>query len=237
MRPSYFAPLHSPDQDTHNPDIPQHILRQLQCADPQINIDLPPQVRSTAHLPQHTLTEFLNILPLSYFELQSKIYSPSPIYLRASSLFMARRPRARSSFRIAFEAYVLFLSTLGVFIQVKFQANSVSPFEDATISSFVVVISIYMGTVIVGKKFKFIRPIQLLFGALAPILLLLILVPIFGRMLLGFWVILTVKMAWDYLHQLCFHFLYKISRLALNLIAMLMTRNPIIVEGLQEPPV
>ena len=119
----------------------------------------------------------------------------------------------------------------------KFQANSVSPFEDALISSFVVVISIYVGTIIVGKKFKFIEPIQLLSGALAPILLLLILVPIFGLLLLFLWVFLAVKMAWDYLHQLCLHFLYQISRLAPYLSAVFMTRNPIFVEGLQRLPV
>ena len=145
--------------------------------------------------------------------------------------------RARSSFPIAFEAYVLFLSTLGVLIQVKFQANSVSPFEDALISSFVVVISIYVGTIIVGKKFKFIEPIHLLSGALAPILLLLILVPIYGLLLLFLWVFLAVKMAWDCLHQLCLHLLYQISRLAPYLSVVFMTRNPIFVEGLQRLPV
>ena len=126
---------------------------------------------------------------------------------------------------------------LGNLVQVKFQANSVSPFEDAIIYSFVVVFSIYVGPIIVGKKFQFIGPIQLLSGTLAPILLLLILVPIFGKMLFSFWVMVTVKMAWDYLHQLCLHFLYQISRLAPYLSAVFMTRNPIFVEGLQRLPV
>ena len=126
---------------------------------------------------------------------------------------------------------------LGVLVQMKFQGNSVSPIEDAIISSFVVVISIYVGTIIVGKKFKFIEPIQLLSGALAPILLLLILVPIYGLLLLFLWVFLAVKMAWDCLHQLCLHLLYQISRLAPYLSVVFMTRNPIFVEGLQRLPV
>ena len=145
--------------------------------------------------------------------------------------------RAGSSFRIGFEAYVFFLTMLGVLLQLKLQGNNVSPFEDAIISSFVVVISIYVGTIIVGKKFKLIEPIQLFSGALAAILLLLILVPIYGLLLLFLWVFLAVKMAWDCLHRLCLHFLYKISRLAPYLSAVFMTRNPIFVEGLQRPPV
>ena len=57
---------------------------------------------------------------------------------------------------IAFQAYVLFLAMLGTLIQVMFQGNGVSPIfqkYNAIISTFIVAISIYVGVVIVGKRF------------------------------------------------------------------------------------
>ena len=95
-------------------------------------------------------------------------------------------------------------------MQVMFQENNdVSPmFEKykVIISIFIVVITIHVGAFIVGEIFQIwigigIRisgVISLLFGFLAPILLLLILLPIFGCVLLGFWVLLLAYVAWDY---------------------------------------
>ena len=93
--------------------------------------------------------------------------------------------------------------------------NNVSPmFEKCKviISVFIVVITIHVGAVIIGEIFRIgigigiIGVISLLFGFLAPILLLLILLPIFGWVLLGFWVLLLAKFAWDYKQQ-CYHLL------------------------------
>ena len=74
------------------------------------------------------------------------------------------------------------------------------------ISIFIVVITIHVGAVIVDEIFRISigigigisGVISLLFGFLAPILSLLILLPIFGWVLLGFWVLLLAKVAWDY---------------------------------------
>ena len=72
-------------------------------------------------------------------------------------------------------------------MQVMFQGNNVSPmFEKykVIISIFIVVIIIQVGEVIVGESFRIwigiSGVISLLFGFLAPILLVLILLPIFG---------------------------------------------------------
>ncbi|RVW76897.1 hypothetical protein CK203_051540 [Vitis vinifera] len=128
---------------------------------------------------------------------------------KLSSLFSFSFPIEQEqglSSSIAFQAYAFFLTMLGVLFQVKFQGNGASPFEkhDAIISSFVIVLSIYVGTIILGKKFemKTIEPIRLLSGAMAPILLLLILVPIFGWLLLVLWMFFAATMGWDYLQQL-----------------------------------
>ena len=103
---------------------------------------------------------------------------------------------------------------VGLF-QVKFQGKGASPFEkhNAIIYSFVVAISIFTGTIILGKKFemKTIEPIRLLSGAMAPILLLLILVPIFGWLLLVLWIFFAAKMGWDYLQQLYLKFFCEAS--------------------------
>ena len=125
---------------------------------------------------------------------------------------------------------------VGLF-QVKFQGNGASPFEkhNAIIYSFVVVISIFTGTIILGKKFEMntIEPIRLFSGAMAPILLLLILVPIFGWLLLVLWIFFAAKMGWDYLKQLYQKILFQATDRLWNI---LMTPNPP-EEGSQELPV
>ena len=142
---------------------------------------------------------------------------------------------------IAFQAYVLFLAMLGTLIQVMFQGNGVSPIfqkYNGIISTFIVAISIYVGAVIVGKRFwiGIIGVIRLLFGTIAPILLLLILVPLFGWLLLVLWVFLAAKMAWDYLQQLYHHLLYQASGRVANLFVILKTHFNLTSES-QELPV
>ena len=115
--------------------------------------------------------------------------------------------------------------------------NDVSPFFEkykVVISIFIVVITIHVGAVIVGEIFRIwigvgIRigisgVISLLFGFLAPILLLLILLPIFGWVLLGFWVLLLAKVAWDYKQQ-CHHFLGQLLVRALHTFDRLMNHT------------
>ena len=139
----------------------------------------------------------------------------------------------------------------------KYQGVSISLFEKhkGIIYIFVIVISIYVGTIIVGKK---LGPIRLLSATIAPILLFFILVPELGWPALGLWAILAAKMAWDYLPQLYYSFgpwviiaakmawdylrqLYYYLRYqashVFNSFATLMTRNSTSVEESQEPPV
>ena len=95
------------------------------------------------------------------------------------------------------------------------------------ISIFMVTITIHVGAIIFGEIFQirigFIRIISLLFGFLPPLLLLLILLPIFGWVLLDFWVLLLAKMGWDYkqqshhlLGQLLVPALYIFDRVPMN---------------------
>ena len=129
----------------------------------------------------------------------------------------------RQTSPITTQVYIFYITTLGVLMQVMFQGNNdVSPmFEKykVIISIFIVVITIHVGAVIVGEIFRMwigiIRVISLLFGFLAPILLLLILLPIFGWVLLGFWVLLLAKVAWDYKQQ-CHHLLSQLLVQALH---------------------
>ena len=107
------------------------------------------------------------------------------------------------------EVYIFYITTLGMLMQVMFQENNdVSPlFEKykVIISIFIVVITIHVGAVIVREIFRIWIGVGIgigisgvishLFGLLAPILLLLILLPIFGWVLLGFWVLLLAKVA------------------------------------------
>ena len=97
-------------------------------------------------------------------------------------------------------------------------------------------ISISVVTIVVGKNLRTeaIRPIQLLTGTIAPILLLLILVPNFGWLLLVLWVFLAVKMAWDYLPQLYHYLLSQGGGRVSNLFAILLTLNSTSVEGSQD---
>ena len=121
--------------------------------------------------------------------------------IRNLSFFLCHR---RTSPIIA-QVYIFYITTLGVLMQVMFQGNNnVSPmFEKYKVikSIFIVVITIHVGAVILAEVFRiWIRisgVISILFGFLAPILLLLILLPIFGRVLLGFWVLLLAKVAWS----------------------------------------
>ncbi|XP_034680245.1 uncharacterized protein LOC117910271 [Vitis riparia] len=112
-----------------------------------------------------------------------------------------------SSESLEIQVFFGYLSILGVLLAVKYQGGvSVSLFEEhkKIIYIFVIVISIYVATIIVGKKLgtKAIEPIRLLAATIAPILLFFILVPELGWPAFGLWVILAAKMAWDYLQQL-----------------------------------
>ena len=123
-------------------------------------------------------------------------------------------------------------------MQVMFQGNNdVSPmFEKCKviISIFIVVITIHVGAVILGEIFRIwigigigiviSGVISLLSGFLVPILLLLILLPIFGWVLLGFWVLLLAKVAWDYKQQ-CYHFLGQLLVGALHTFDRLMNHT------------
>ena len=79
----------------------------------------------------------------------------------------------------------------------KYQGISISLLEEhkGIVYIFVIVISIYVATIIVGKK---LGPIGLLSATIAPILLFFILVPKLGWPALGLWVILVAKLTWDY---------------------------------------
>ena len=72
------------------------------------------------------------------------------------------------------------------------------------ISIFIIVITIHVGVVILDEIFQIWIGIRIGIGIsgvisfLAPIWLLLLLLPIFGWALLGFWVLLLAKVAWDY---------------------------------------
>ena len=120
----------------------------------------------------------------------------------------------------------------------KSQGYNISLFEKhkAIIYSFVVAISIYMGTIFVGKKIglEAIRPIQLLYGIIAPILLLLILVPNFGWLLLVLWVFLAAKMAWDCLPERYHYPLFQEYGRISNLLARLKTLISTSVNGSQD---
>ena len=116
-----------------------------------------------------------------------------------------------SSESLEIQVFFGYLSILGGLLAVKNQGGvSVSLFEEhkKIIYVFVIVISIYVATIIVGKRLgtKAIEPIRLLAATIAPILLFLIVVPELGWPALGLWVILAAKMAWDYLRQL-YHWL------------------------------
>ena len=142
-----------------------------------------------------------------------------------------------SSSSIEARVILPFLSILGFLIEVKSQGYNISLFEKhkAIIYSFVVAISIYMGTIFVGKKLglEAIRPIQLLSGIIAPILLLLILVPNFGWLLLVLWVFLAAKMAWDYLPQL-YHYLFSQEGGRVSNLFAILTLNSTSIEGSQD---
>ena len=103
-------------------------------------------------------------------------------------------PDQGSSESLEIQVFFGYLSILGVLLAVKYQGVSVSLFEElkGIIYIFVIVISIYVGTIIVGKKLGSIR---LLSATIAPILLFFILVPELGWPALGLWVILAAKMA------------------------------------------
>ena len=118
----------------------------------------------------------------------------------------------------------------------KSKGNNLFEKHKANIYSFVVVISIYIGTIIVGKKLRTeaIKPIQLLSDTIAPILLLLILVPNFGLLLLVLWVFLAAKMAWDYLPQLYHYLLSQKGGRVSNLFAILKTLISTSIEGSQD---
>ena len=92
----------------------------------------------------------------------------------------------------------------------KYQGISISLLEEhkGIVYIFVIVISIYVATIIVGKKLGLIR---LLSATIAPILLFFILVPELGWPALGLWVILAAKLAWDYLRQLYHYLLHQAS--------------------------
>ena len=132
---------------------------------------------------------------------------------------------------------------MGVLLAVKYQGGvSVSLFEEhkKIIYIFVIVISIYVATIIVGKKLgtkgtKAIKPIRLLSATIAPILLFFILVPGLGWPALGLWVILAAKMAWDYVRKLYLDLLHQASHVFS--FATLITRNSTSVEESQELPV
>ena len=131
-----------------------------------------------------------------------------------------------------------FLSILGFLLEVKSQGNNISLFEKhrAIIYSFVVAISIYIGTIFVGEKLRTeaIRPIQLLSDTIAPILLLLILVPNFGWLLLVLWVFLAAKMAWDCLPERYRYPLSQVGGRISNLLARLKTPDSTSANGSQD---
>ena len=118
----------------------------------------------------------------------------------------------------------------------KYQGISISLLEEhkGIIYIFVIVISIYVATIIVGKKLgtKAIEPIRLLAAIIAPILLFLIVVPELGWPALGLWVILAAKLAWDYLRQ-PYHYLLHQASHVFNSFATLITRSPmpILLQG------
>ena len=103
-----------------------------------------------------------------------------------------------SSESLEIQVFFGYLSILGGLLAVKNQGGvSVSLFEEhkKIIYVFVIVISIYVATIIVGKKLgtKAIEPIRLLAATIAPILLFLIVVPELGWPALGLWVIKTLQ--------------------------------------------
>ena len=102
-----------------------------------------------------------------------------------------------SSESVEIQVFFGYLSILGVLLSVKYQGIGISLLEEhkGIIYFFVIVISIYVGTIIVGKK---LGPIRLLSATIAPILLFVILVPELGWPALGLWVILVAKLTWDY---------------------------------------
>ena len=115
-----------------------------------------------------------------------------------------------SSESVEIQVFFGYLSILGVLLSVKYQGIGISLLEEhkGIIYFFVIVISIYVGTIIVGKK---LGPIRLLSATIAPILLFVILVPELGWPALGLWVILAAKLAWDYLRQLYHYLLHQVS--------------------------
>ena len=139
-----------------------------------------------------------------------------------------------SSESVEIQVFFGYLSILGVLLAVKYQGG-ISVFKEhkGIIYIFVIVISIYVGTIIVGKK---LGPIRLLYATIAPILLFFILLPELGWPALGLWVILAAKLAWDYLRQ-PYHYLLHQASHVFNSFATLMTRNSTSVEESQEPPI
>ena len=127
-------------------------------------------------------------------------------------------------------------SILVGFLQRKPYKNDNDAFEKWIIYIFFVVIFIHSEAIIVGEKYKT-RPVRLLCGKLAPILLLLILFPAFGWMLLVIWVFLAVKTARDYFHQLYCNLLYQASGLVPYFFAIFMTPSSTPLHGSQDPSV
>ncbi|RVW97123.1 hypothetical protein CK203_030037 [Vitis vinifera] len=136
-----------------------------------------------------------------------------------------------SSESVKIQVFFGYLSILGVLLAVKYQGG-VSVFEEhkGIIYIFVIVISIYVGTIIVELGW----PALGLWVILAAKMAWDYLPHLYHSF--GSWVIIAAKLAWDYLRQLYYYLRSQASHVS-NSFATLMTRNSTSVEESQEPPV
>ena len=126
---------------------------------------------------------------------------------------------------MSFGAITVFvISVLAAFVQVKFQSKGLSPFDThyGLMSTFFVVLFTFVAawaTETVQGQAQNTRndnhgvwtKISLISGALASILLLIILIPFLGWVGLVFWTLYFVKTAYELAHDAIFEILNKMS--------------------------